>query len=80
MVSRLRKTANLFDTVILTVRNRPRNLLPLIRSERKHDVHGSEMMCPKCDSNKVIGVIVDESDTQPIIHFVCEACGMEWVE
>ena len=37
-------------------------------------------VCPKCDSNKVIGVIIDKDETQPIIHFVCELCGTEWVE
>ena len=34
-----------------------------------------------CASNKVSGVVIDEVDeNQPIIHFVCEQCGTEWVE
>jgi len=37
-------------------------------------------MCPKCDSDKVGSVCVDETHERPIWHFQCERCGMEWVE
>ena len=38
-------------------------------------------LCPKCGSHAIDGVIVDDTDKkQPIIHFVCESCGTEWVE
>lgn len=41
-------------------------------------------MCPKCESNNVTGVIIDgdkdPQDGMPIVHFVCESCGTEWVE
>ena len=37
-------------------------------------------MCPKCESNLVKSTVVDQSDNQVIVHFICEQCGMEWVE
>ena len=80
MVRRSRRTENWFDTVILTEKNRPRNLL-LSTRKRQIDDERSEPMCPKCGSTNVDGVIIDdENPKQPIIHFVCENCDMEWVE
>jgi formate dehydrogenase maturation protein FdhE len=73
------KTENWFDTVILTVKNLPRNLLLSTRKRRTH-AERSDTLCPKCESNKVVGVVIDDDPIQPIIHFVCEACGTEWVE
>jgi formate dehydrogenase maturation protein FdhE len=38
-------------------------------------------MCPKCSSNRINSVLIDDTDPkQPIIHCVCENCGTEWVE
>jgi len=79
MVRPSRRTENWFDTVILTVKNRPRNLLLSTRKRRTH-AERSDTLCPKCDSNKVCGVVIDDDPHQPIIHYVCEACGTEWVE
>jgi len=40
-----------------------------------------KLVAVKCGSTAVDGVIVDdENPKQPIIHFVCESCGTEWVE
>jgi len=80
MVRPSRRMENWFDIDILTVRNRPRNLL-LSTRKRQIDDERSDSMCPKCGSTAVDGVIVDdENPKQPIIHFVCESCGTEWVE
>jgi uncharacterized Zn finger protein len=37
-------------------------------------------MCPKCSSNKIAGVVIEDDPKQPIVHYLCEACGYEWVE
>jgi len=80
MVRPSRRTENWFDTVILTVKNRPRNLL-LSTRKRQTNAERSDIVCPKCGSTAVDGIIVDdENPKQPIIHFVCESCGQEWVE
>jgi len=79
MVRLSRKTENWFDTVIQTVKNRPRNLL-LSTRKRLIDDERSDSMCPKCESNNVVAVVIDKDEKQPIIHYVCERCGTEWVE
>ena len=46
-----------------------------------HQVLKVNFMCPKCSSNRIESVIIDDTDVkQPIIHCVCESCGSEWVE
>ncbi len=78
-----RRTENWFDTVILTGKNRPRNLLLSTRRKRTaaESELGSERMCPKCGSNHIQSTLIDDSDPkQPIIHCVCESCDLEWVE
>ncbi len=80
MVRLSRRTENWFDIDILMVRDRPRNLLLSTRKRQTNAVR-SDNVCPKCGSSKVNGCIIDdENPKQPIIHFVCEACDMEWVE
>jgi formate dehydrogenase maturation protein FdhE len=38
-------------------------------------------MCPKCSSNKVNVVMIDDNEElQPIFHHTCERCDQEWVE
>ncbi len=80
MVRPSRKTENWFDTVIPTVKNRPRNLCSSTRKRQTNAVR-SDIVCPKCGSHSVEGIIVDDVDPkQPIIHYICESCGTEWVE
>jgi len=80
MVRLSRRTENWFDTVILTVKNRPRNLLLSTRKRQINAVR-SDIMCPKCGSTKMDIYIVDDSNPkQPIVHCCCELCGTEWVE
>jgi formate dehydrogenase maturation protein FdhE len=74
-----RKTEKWSDIDTPTVLNRPKNLLLSTRKRQTSD-EVSDIVCPKCSSNNVIGVIIDEDEKQPIIHFVCEQCAMEWVE
>jgi len=74
-----RRMENWFDIVILTVKNRPRNLLLSTRKRQTNAVRSDFMDCPRCGSNRGSAVEIDDHEP-PIVHFTCESCDMEWVE
>jgi DNA-directed RNA polymerase subunit RPC12/RpoP len=74
-----RKTGNWFDTVILTVLHRPKNLLLSTRKRRTNAERSDIVSCPYCGSNQVHAAVVDP-EPPIIVHHVCERCSKEWVE